>query len=69
MNFFGSVTCGALRDLVPFVQFKNCEKHPWRSVNFSKVVMQRTTYFDEILGEVWMPEIKVSRRMKNTFYK
>ena len=29
--------CGALRDLVPFVQFKKREKHPWRSVNFSKV--------------------------------
>ena len=29
--------CGALRDLVLFVQFKKCEKHPWRSVNFSKV--------------------------------
>ena len=29
--------CDALRDLVPFVQFKKCEKHPWRSVNFSKV--------------------------------
>ena len=28
---------GALRDLVPFVQFKKREKHPWRSVNFSKV--------------------------------
>ena len=27
----------ALSDLVPFVQFKKCEKHPWRSVNFSKV--------------------------------
>ena len=27
----------ALRDLVPFVQFKKCEKHPWKSVNFSKV--------------------------------
>ena len=26
-----------LRDLVPFVQFKKREKHPWRSVNFSKV--------------------------------
>ena len=25
------------RDLVPFVQFKKSEKHPWRSVNFSKV--------------------------------
>ena len=29
--------CGTLRDLVPFVQFKKHEKHPWRSVNFSKV--------------------------------
>ena len=28
----------ALRDLVPFVQFKKREKHPWRSVTFSKVV-------------------------------
>ena len=27
--------CGALRDLVPFVQFKKREKHPWRSVNFN----------------------------------
>ena len=27
--------CGALRDLVPFVQFKKREKHPWRSANFS----------------------------------
>ena len=26
--------CGALRNLVPFVQFKKREKHPWRSVNF-----------------------------------
>ena len=30
-------TCDALRDLVIFVQFKKREKHPWRSVNFSKV--------------------------------
>ena len=29
--------CGALRDLVPLVQFKRREKHPWWSVNFSKV--------------------------------
>ena len=26
-----------LHDLVPFVQFKIREKHPWRSVTFSKV--------------------------------
>ena len=29
--------CDALRDLVSFVQFKKREKHPWRSVTFSKV--------------------------------
>ena len=29
--------CDALRNLIPFVQFKKREKHPWRSVNFSKV--------------------------------
>ena len=26
-----------LDDLIPFVQFKKREKHPWRSVTFSKV--------------------------------
>ena len=30
------VTCDAFRDLLPFVQFKKREKHPWRSVTFSK---------------------------------
>ena len=28
---------GALRDLLPFVQFNKREKYPWRSVNFTKV--------------------------------
>ena len=28
--------CDALHDLVPFAHFKNREKHPWRSVTFSK---------------------------------
>ena len=36
--------CDALRDLVPFVQFKKREKHPWRSVNFSKVAGFNTQY-------------------------
>ena len=35
---------GALRDLVPFVQFKKREKHPWRGVNFSKIAGFSTTY-------------------------
>ena len=30
-------TCDALHNLVPFVQFKKHEKHPWRSDNYSKV--------------------------------
>ena len=34
---YGSCICDVLRDLVPFVQFKKHEKHPWRSVTFSKV--------------------------------
>ena len=29
--------CGVLHDLVPFIQFKKRGKHPWRSVNISKV--------------------------------
>ena len=29
--------CDALHDLVPFVQFKKSEKHPWSSVTLSKV--------------------------------
>ena len=33
----GNQICDALHDLVPFAQFKKREKHPWRSVNFSKV--------------------------------
>ena len=31
--------CDALRDSVPFVQFKKQEKHPWKSVTFSKVTL------------------------------
>ena len=33
----GHVIRDALRDLVPFVQFKKREKHPWRSVTFRKL--------------------------------
>ena len=29
--------CDALRDLIPFAQFKKTEKRLWRSVTFSKV--------------------------------
>ena len=30
--------CHALRDLVPFVQFKKREKDPWRIGSFRKIV-------------------------------
>ena len=38
-----------LRDLIPLMQFKNREKHPWRSVTLSKVagyyqIAERITY-------------------------
>ena len=36
--------CDALRDLVPFVQFKKREKHPWRNVTFSKVLLKETLF-------------------------
>ena len=31
--------CNALRDLLPFVQFQKLEKHAWKSVTFSKVLL------------------------------
>ena len=34
--------CDALRDLVQYVQFKKCEKHPWRSfLNCTNVTKSR----------------------------
>ena len=36
-KIFKVVKCDALSDLVSFVQFEKRGKHPWRSVNFSKV--------------------------------
>ena len=33
----GFIICGALLDVVPFVQFKKHKKYPWRSVTFIKV--------------------------------
>ena len=31
------ITCDALHDFLPFIQFKKCEKLPWGSVAFIKV--------------------------------
>ena len=35
--------CDALRDLVPFAQFKKRGKHQWRIVTFSKVTGLKVT--------------------------
>ena len=40
-NFKIQQHCDVLRGLVPFAQFKKREKHPWRSVTFSKVSGER----------------------------
>ena len=37
INIVVLLICDVLRGLVPFVQFKKREKHPWRSVTCSKV--------------------------------
>ena len=48
MISFTSPNYGALRDLVPFVQFKKREKHQWRSVTFSRLkpaTLLKVTFF------------------------
>ena len=35
-------TYDALRDLIPFVQFKKRKKHPWRSVTFQPATLLKT---------------------------
>ena len=37
LTLYNLIICGALRDLVPFVQFKKREKHPWRGATFRKI--------------------------------
>ena len=37
MRIAQRLMCDILRNLVAFVQCKKHEKHPWRSVTFSKV--------------------------------
>ena len=32
LEIYQFTICGALRDLLPFVQFQKREKHPWRNV-------------------------------------
>ena len=42
--------CDALRDLVPFDQFKKREKYSWRSVTFSKKVTLPMVSFSRFLN-------------------
>ena len=37
--FISLMICDALRDLVPFAQFKKREKHPWRRDTCSEVAV------------------------------
>ena len=39
---WGIWDCDALRDLVPVVQFKKREKHPWRSINLPATLLKVT---------------------------
>ena len=49
---FNSQICDALRDLVPFEQFKKRENHPWTSVTLSKVAGSAKSYFKATLTKV-----------------
>ena len=56
-TFLNTHICGALRDLASFAQFKKREKHPWRSVNFSKLykwyqIAQHITYISLLFEEI-----------------
>ena len=46
--------CGALHDLVPFVQFKKHEKHPWRSVIFSQVAGSSLQLYSKSNTPTWV---------------
>ena len=49
--------CDALRNLVSFVQFKKCAKHPWRSVSFSPY--EKELGQDIRFTNLWLNELQV----------
>ena len=60
MGLFGQkINKDAWRNLVPFVQFKKCEKHPWRSATFSKVAS--ATLLKVILHHGCFSRLKIER--------
>ena len=61
--------CDALSDVVPFVQLKKREKHPWRGVNFSKVAAFSTplwVIFTFFKLYIWH---QIAQRTTNVFFK
>ena len=71
------IICDALRDLVPFVQFKKREKHPWRSITFSKVAgfcgtskgFMKAKPFEEPQKPATLPKVTLFRGFFFTFFK
>ena len=60
-----TLMCGALRDLVPFVQFKKREKHPWSSVNFSKINTPPWLFFTFFKLQKWY---QIAQRITNVLF-
>ena len=61
------IICDALSDLVPFVQLKKREKHPWRSVTFSKVIAGVTyKHLQKSPEQLFLSFVRPKRE---TFYK
>ena len=55
-----------LRDLLPFVQFTNCEKHPWRSVIFSSYRLKPATLLKISLLHECFSRTTFVKNVKNT---
>ena len=52
------ILCGALRDLVAFAQFKKLEKHPWRSVTFSKLAGVRVSLWKKLQVSLFLIKLQ-----------
>ena len=46
-----------MRDFIPFVQFKKREKHPWRSVTFTKVTYILKGHY---AAAIYLRQVKLS---------
>ena len=53
--------------MVPFIQIKKCENHPWRSVTFSKVAGLKVTLLHGCFHLVKIVQ-KVLNHTKNQMY-